>query len=312
MRLPSRVEVTEVVTRNGFQAEARFVPKAVKIELIDAFIAAGVKRIEATSFVSPKAVPQLADAQQVIAGISRRGKSRLAGLVPNARGACRAIDAGIDEIVVIASASQSHNMSNLNCPIEETVEHLEDVAQIARGGEVYLHGGLAVAFGCPFEGEIPTQQVVDIARRFHRIGIRNLTLGDTTEMASPLVVERTCAAILAQLSEMGLTLHFHNTRGIGLANVLATLQIGINHFEATPGGLGGCPFAPGASGNVCTEDLVYPLHELGIETGIALSTLISIAKRIEAVVGRALQGQVTKVGPRLHLHALAGIRRAIG
>ncbi len=312
MALPSKVVVSEVVTRDGFQAEAQFIPTSAKAELIGAFMACGVRRLEATSFVSPRAVPQLADAEALMAALPRPRPARLAGLVANARGALRAVDAGVDEIVAIVSASESHNRSNLNASIGETLGHMEGIARIGSDADVDVHGGIAVAFGCPFEGEVPIPRVVGIISRMKELGIRGATLGDTTGMATPPLVEALVGELRTAHPDFELTLHFHNTRGIGLVNIMSALQAGIERFEATCGGLGGCPFAPGASGNVCTEDLVYLLHELGIETGIDLDQLLGIAGRIEQLVGRPLPGQVMRAGPRLRLHPLDGAPRAVG
>lgn len=312
MSLPRRVHVTEVVTRDGFQSEPGFVPTATKIALIEAFAACGVPRLEATSFVSPRAVPQLADAEEVIRGLARPRRATIAGLVPNARGAARALSAGIDELVPIVSASESHSRANANCSIAEALEHFTTVVETAAAAGVPVHGGIGVAFGCPFEGEVPAARVVELVDAMVRNGVRAFTLGDTTGMATPAVVARTCGAIRDAHPDVELTLHFHNTRGIGLVNVVAGLQLGIDRYESTSGGLGGCPFAPGATGNVCTEDLVYLVHELGIETGIDLDGLILLARRIEALVGRPLPGQVMRAGPRLRVQSLDAARRAIG
>ena len=306
-----RVAVTEVGTRDGFQSEAVFIPTADKAGVIDALIGAGVTHVEATSFVSPRAVPQLADAHEVLARVARRADAHLSALVPNPRGAERALGAGVDEMVSFVSASETHNRANLNAPIADSLANVAEVAAIARG-RVPLRGAIACAFGCPFEGEVPVDAALRVADAYAALGIDRLTLGDTTGMATPPTVARLVQAIGGRFPQMRVALHFHNTRGIGLANVMVGLDLGIREFESSIGGLGGCPFAPGATGNVCTEDLVYLLEESGFDTGVDLDALIAVAQRVEAIVGRTLPGQVMKAGPRLRRYSIDGARRAVG
>ena len=306
-----RVAVTEVGTRDGFQSEAVFIPTADKAGVIDALIGAGVTHVEATSFVSPRAVPQLADAHEVLARVARRADAHLSALVPNPRGAERALGAGVDEMVSFVSASETHNRANLNAPIADSLANVAEVAAIARG-RVPLRGAIACAFGCPFEGEVPVDAALRVADAYAALGIDRLTLGDTTGMATPPTVARLVQAIAGRFPQMRVALHFHNTRGIGLANVMVGLDLGIREFESSIGGLGGCPFAPGATGNVCTEDLVYLLEESGFDTGVDLEALIAVAQRVEAIIGRTLPGQVMKAGPRLRRFSIDGARRAVG
>jgi hydroxymethylglutaryl-CoA lyase len=305
------VRVTEVGTRDGFQAEHDFIPTAAKAEVIDALIDAGIRHLEATSFVSPKAIPQLADAHEVLALLKRRANAHIAALVPNARGAERALGAGVDEMVVFVSASETHNRTNLNAPIEGSLRNVAEVAAIARG-RVPVRGAIACAFGCPFEGEVPVDAALRLVDAYANLGIDRLTLGDTTGMATPPTVTRLVRAISDRFPAMETALHFHNTRGIGLANVVVGLELGIREFESSIAGLGGCPFAPGATGNICTEDLVYLLEESGYDTGVDLDKLIGVAQRVEALIGRPLPGQVMKAGPRLRKYSLEGARRAVG
>ncbi len=306
-----RVAVTEVGTRDGFQSEAVFIPTADKAGVIDALIGAGVTHVEATSFVSPRAVPQLADAHEVLARVARRANAHLSALVPNPRGAERALGAGVDEMVSFVSASETHNRANLNAPIADSLANVAEVAAIARG-RVPLRGAIACAFGCPFEGEVPVDAALRVVDAYAALGIDRLTLGDTTGMATPPTVARLVQAIAGRFPQMRVALHFHNTRGIGLANVMVGLDLGIREFESSIGGLGGCPFAPGATGNVCTEDLVYLLEESGFDTGVDLEALIAVAQRVEAIIGRTLPGQVMKAGPRLRRFSIDGARRAVG
>jgi hydroxymethylglutaryl-CoA lyase len=310
--MPRRVTVTEVGPRDGFQIERDFIPTPTKVELINQLAAAGIPIIEFSSFVSPRAVPQLADAAEVLAGLDRSKGTKFAALVPNAKGAERAAAAGVDEIRVFVSASETHNRKNVNRSIEESLHGFEDVMRIANDAGIPVEGAIATSFGCPFEGDVPVEQVGYIARRFRDLGMRGVGLGDTTGMATPpLVVER-CRYLKQHVPELSIALHFHNTRGIGLVNVMAGLSEGIDIYEASFAGLGGCPFAAGATGNICTEDLVYMLHEMGIETGIDLGKLCAAARHVEQVIGRSLPGQVMKAGPRLRLHRPEEVATAAG
>lgn len=306
------VLVTEVGPRDGFQSEAAFIPTEVKAGLINRLIDAGVRSFEATSFVSPRAVPQMADAAEVMAGIERRPGVRLTALVPNARGAERAAAAKVDMMACFVSASQTHCQANLNKDIDAALADFRDFAPIAQRWGIALRGAIATAFGCPFEGEVSLDNVLKIVEAYLAGGARHLTLGDTTGMATPPVVTRTVEAIRARFPEAILALHFHNTRGIGLANVMNGLALGVREYESSFAGLGGCPFAPGATGNICTEDLVYLLHECGWETGIDVDGLAAVAREVQAVMGRELPGQFMKSGPRLKLSSLESVRRAVG
>ena len=306
------VTVTEVGTRDGFQAEPEFIATADKVATINGLIDAGVRSIEATSFVSPRALPQLADAAEVLAQVHRNPNVRLAVLVPNARGAERAAAAKADMMVGFISASESHCKTNLNKSIDQAIADFAEVVPIARQWDIKLRGAVATAFGCPFEGEVSIDNILKIVGSYDAHGIRNITFGDTTGMATPPVVTRVVDAVRNKYPDMEIALHFHNTRGVGLANVMNGLQLGVREFESSIAGLGGCPFAPGATGNICTEDLVYLLEECGYETGIDLEKLIGVAKQVEQMMGRQLPGQMMKAGPRLKLMSLDSVRRAVG
>jgi hydroxymethylglutaryl-CoA lyase len=296
MKLPKRVELCEVGTRDGFQIEPEFIPTALKVEVVDRLSAAGLPRIEVTSFVSPKAVPQLRDAEAVMAGIARRPGAVYAALVPNDKGAARAVDAGVDRIHTVVSASQSHNLANVNMTIAESLAALRAVGVVADRAGVLVHAGVSCAFGCPFEGEVPVGQLESVVSRLVDLGARGIGLADTTGMANPAQVERTLEHLMARFASIEWTLHTHDTRAMAIPNILAAMAVGVTHFDASIGGLGGCPFAPGASGNVCTEDLVHCLHAMGVDTGIDLDALIATARRVQAIVGRTLPGQVVKAG----------------
>jgi hydroxymethylglutaryl-CoA lyase len=311
------VTVTEVGTRDGLQIESTFVPTQRKIELINDMLAAGIRNIEVTSFVSPKAVPQLADAEDVLAGIERRADTRLSALVPNLRAAQRAVRTGVDAAVLLCSASNTHNRKNLNRDVDESLAGLDEVVQLLTAGgsgkPKMLIGAIATAFGCPFEGDIPIAQVEKIARRYVEVGVTEITLSDTTGMATPPNIRALVRAIREAVpSHVELALHLHNTRGIGLANVVVGLEEGITRYDSSVGGLGGCPFAAGATGNICTEDLLYLLAESGYETGVDLDKAILVARKMESFLGKGLVGQVMKAGPRLRLHATDAVATAAG
>ncbi len=307
------ITVCEVGPRDGFQMEDRFIPTDRKVEIVNGLLAAGLRRIQVTSFVSPRAVPQLADADAVMAAIDRPEGAVFSALVPNARGAERAAAASVHAMNVFCSASETHNRKNVNKPIGDTLEGFRDVAAIAQDAGIALTGGIATAFGCPFEGDVPVEQLVTMAR-FYRdeLEIGHIGLGDTTGMATPKTVRAALGALREVVPDMHIGLHFHNTRGVGLANVMVGLEEGITYYDASIGGLGGCPFAAGATGNICTEDLVYLLEESGYETGVDLDALIAVSKKTEAVIGRNLPGQVMKAGPRLRLHPVDAVRTAAG
>lgn len=297
MELPARVTICEVGPRDGFQIEPDFIPTAVKIEVVDLLSDAGLPRIEVTSFVHPKVVPQLRDAEEVMARIRRRPGTRYAALVPNDKGAVRAVDAGVDELHTVVSASESHNLANVNMTIAESIEKLRAVMQVAERARVPVVGGISTSFGCPFECEVPLPQLESVVRRLVDMGARAIGLADTTGMANPRQVARTLEYLVPKFPGIEWTLHTHDTRALAIPNILAAMACGVTHFDSSIGGLGGCPFAPGASGNVCTEDLVHGLHAMGIETGIDLTRLIAVSRRVQEVVGRTLPGQIVKAGP---------------
>ena len=306
------IKVTEVGPRDGFQSEKTVLKTVDKISIINDLIDAGFPRIEVSSFVSPKAIPQLADAEIILSKVKRSPNTTLAALVPNARGAIRAVEANLDEIVVFLSASESHNKKNVNRNVDESLIGFREIADIAGKNNIPIQGDIATAFGCPFEGNISSNKLVDISKEYKQMGFKGVTLGDTTGMATPLVVTEAINAIRDNVPDFNITLHFHNTRGVGLANVMTGLNEGITDYESCFGGMGGCPFAPNATGNICSEDLIYLLHEMGIKTGIDLDQIISIAKKVESLVGHRLPGQVMKAGHRLLSYSMDEVPTAVG
>jgi len=297
-----RIYIHDVVARDGLQIEPGWVPTERKVELIDRLSSTGVAKIEATSFVSPKAVPNLRDAEAVMAGIKRNPAVTYVALVPNARGAERALGADVDEIILVVSVSETHNRANVRRSVAESFAGFREVFDAVRGKRQTVVGALATSFGCPFEGVIPEQQVLDGVARYVDLGVDAVSLADTTGMANPRQVEALVRRVRERWPELELALHFHNTRGMGLANVLAGLATGVTHYEGCLGGLGGCPFAPGATGNICTEDLVHMLHCMGYDTGVDLDALLAASRRLGEIVGHDLPGQVVKAGKATDLH----------
>ena len=291
-----KLYIQEVSVRDGFQIEPRFIPTEQKIELINALSRTGLAKIEVTSFTSPKAIPNLADAEAVMQQIDRIDGVLYAVLVPNVRGCERALACGVDEINLFMSASATHNLANLRMTQEQS---LDQFAQVVRhiDGRAAINASLSTAFGCPFDGEVPENVVFDLVQRYLDMGINAVSLCDTTGVANPAQVERVCAQVRERWPELVLTAHFHDTRAMGLANVLAALRAGVDRFDASLGGLGGCPFAPGASGNVCTEDMVHMLQAMGYDTGVNLDQLIEISRLLPEIVGHDVPGQVAKAGP---------------
>lgn len=301
--------VQEVAPRDGLQIEKVFVETAKKIAFIDALSAAGFSRIEATSFVSPKAVPTLRDAAEVLAGITRRPGTLYVALVPNLKGAERALAARADELNLVMSASETHNRANMGLTCAASLDAFARIVEAMRG-DARLNATVATAFGCPFEGGQAPDRVLGLVARYRSLGIAGITLADTTGMANPRQVRDLVARALRQVPAEHLTLHFHNTRGLGLANVLAAYEAGARRFDAALGGLGGCPFAPGATGNICTEDLVSMCHEMGLATGLDLDALIALSRRLPDLVGHEVPGQVAKAGRPCDLHELPPLRLA--
>ena len=302
--MSERIFIHDVVARDGFQIEPNWIPTERKIEIIDRLSQTGVAKIEATSFVSPKAVPQLRDAAEVMAGIRRNPDVTYVALVPNARGAERALAAKVDEVVLVVSASETHNRANVRRSVDESFAGFTEVLAALRGSDVGMVGAIATAFGCPFEGSVPESQVLDCIGRYVDLGVRGVTFGDTTGMANPRQVQQLVGRARERFPGVELTLHFHNTRGMGLANVVAGLSAGVACFEGCLGGLGGCPFAPGATGNVCTEDVVHMLQCMGYDTGVDLDRMLEASRRLEEVVGHELPGQVVKAGKSSDTHPL--------
>ena len=310
--VPPDILIQEVAPRDGLQIEPKWVTTDAKIRLINSLSAAGFGRIEVSSFVSPAAVPSLRDAAEVFAAIERRPGTIYTALVPNRMGAERALAARADELNFVMSASETHNLANMNMTHERSLASLAEIVKPAHACGALVNATVATAFGCPFEGAQPFDKVLDIVKRYLDLRVGGITLADTTGMANPGQVAQLVAEALLLVSSEKLTLHFHNTRGLGLVNAHAAYDTGARRFDAALGGLGGCPFAPGASGNICTEDLVNLCHEIGLRTGLDLQRLICLSNRLPGLVGHDVPGQVAKAGRPRDLHPVPErLRRSV-
>jgi hydroxymethylglutaryl-CoA lyase len=298
--LPDRVSVYEVSPRDGLQNEPNPIPVAGKKCLIEVLIASGLTRIELTSFVSPRWVPQLADADELVRTVSAPPGVTLSALCPNAKGFERAKAVGLTEIAVFMSASETHNKKNTNKSIEQSIDTFSEVVPPALEAGMRVRAYVSTVWGCPYEGSVSPARSLEITKRLLALGCYQISLGDTIGVGTPLQTRDLCRMFLAEIPAEKLALHLHDTRGTALANALVGLELGIRDFDASLGGIGGCPYAPGAAGNLATEDLVYMLHGMGLETGIDLEALIEAGRVAEGVVGRRLPGKVHQAGlPRL-------------
>ena len=299
-----RLYIQEVATRDGFQNEKQFVDTDAKIALVNALSACGFAKIEVTSFTSPKAIPALRDAEAVMHGIARREGVVYTVLVPNVRGAERALSCGVDEVNLVMSVSETHNRANLRMSREQSFAQLREVIGVMKTTPVAINVSLSTSMGCPMEGDVAVEEVLRWTERFAGLGVHGVTLCDTTGMAFPKQVGDLCRSARDAFSALQLTLHFHNTRGMALANTLAALDAGIDRFDASLGGLGGCPYAPGATGNVCTEELVHMLELDGYDTNIDLGRALAASARLPALIGHDVPSQLLKAGRRLDLHPI--------
>lgn len=293
-----RVSVYEVSLRDGLQNERVTVPLADKLRLVDALVASGLTRIEITSFVSPKWIPQLADGDDVARLAKAPPGVTFSALVPNARGFERACAAGMKEVAVFLSASETHNQKNVNKSIDASLAAAEEVTAAAKPLGIKVRGYVSTVWGCPYEGDVNPERALQIAKRLHQMGVYQVSLGDTIGVGTPRQTARIVEMMTKELPSEAIALHMHDTRGTALANILVGLEMGIRTFDASVGGMGGCPYAPGAAGNVATEDLVYMLSGMGVETGVDLPRLIEAGRAAGSIVGRALPGKVLQSGIR--------------
>ena len=297
MNIPARVRIREVAPRDGFQSLEHFLPTSTKLEIIQAMATSGIREIEVTSFVSAKAVPQLRDGAELVAMVPRQGLV-LSALVANIAGAKNAVAAGVDELVVVISATEEHNRANLRRSIGESVAELDEIFSVAREKSVRVNGAVAVSFGCPYQGKVSETELFRLADAYARRGAIRIIMADTTGMAVPPQIEQVVRRFQTEFPALALGLHLHNNRGTAMTNLYDGLLNGVSTFDAALGGIGGCPYVPQAAGNLATEDVVYLLEQLGVETGIDLMTAIRAARALEKILGVPLPGQVMKSGPR--------------
>ena len=290
--LPKHVRIVEVGPRDGLQNESQAVSTADKIRFVNLLSAAGYDTVEVTSFVNPRAVPQLADAAEVLAAIQKRPNVRFPVLVPNVRGMENALSAGARDVAVFTAATETFNRRNINATIEESFDTIAAIVKLARAERVWVRGYVSTVFGCPYEGAVRPEQALGVAERLLELGVDELSLGDTIGVATPRLVEAVLGQAASRFGQERVGLHFHDTRGTALANTLAALQMGFSIFDASAGGLGGCPFAPGAAGNLATEDLLYLLGGMGIETGVTLDAVVEASDFIADKVGHPLTSKV--------------------
>jgi hydroxymethylglutaryl-CoA lyase len=298
MTLPTSVRIREVGPRDGIQSEKALVPTVDKIRLIDALSATGLRYIEAVSFVSPKAIPNMADAREVWAGIERKKEVFYSALVPNRKGAELAAEAGLDGMQVFIAATDSYNVRNLNKTVRQSIADVEEVVAVAGDAGIPVEGTISTAFGDPYEGDVAPVRVAEVSRWMLDCGIATISYGDTTGMGTPRRVTELIEVLRSQLPEVTINLHFHDTRGTALANVLAALELGVDYLDASVGGMGGSPYAEGATGNLVTEDLVHMLEDMGISTGVDLEALLEAARVAQSLVEGRLPSKVLRAGPR--------------
>ena len=293
---PKRIYIQEVVTRDGLQAESAFVPTEQKIALINRLSRTGYAKIEVTSFTSPRAIPMLADAEAVMQGIDRVPGVEYTVLIPNLKGAERALSVGVDEFNLVMSVSEAHNQANLKMSREDSFKGLSSVISLAHANNTAVNISLSTSFGCPMSGITSLAELMHWVDRFAATGIRGITICDTTGMANPAQVQSVCEAVQAKYPKLQWTLHFHNTRGMGIANALAAVNSGIDRFDSSLGGLGGCPYAPGATGNICTEELVHMLDLMGFNTKMQIDALLECSNDLQSLIGRTLPSQLLMAG----------------
>ena len=295
MRLPSNVTLCEVGPRDGFQFEEKPIPTDLKVEIIEALVEAGLKRIQVTSFVHPEWVPQMRDAEDVCRRLPPRADVAFSGLVLNQKGLERARDAGLEHVDLSIATNERHSLDNANMTVEAAIKQAEAMIESVRAAGMQVQMGLQTVFGYAAPGDTPLERIVELAERFAKLGIESLSLADSTGMANPVMIERRLQAVQQVTADVPLVLHLHDTRGLGLANVVQALQCGVTRFDTSLGGMGGCPFIPGATGNIATEDTAYLFGEMGIETGIDTGKVAACSRRMEAFLGKALPGKLHRL-----------------
>ncbi|WP_084822038.1 hydroxymethylglutaryl-CoA lyase [Bacillus sp. SA1-12] len=302
LMLPEKVTIWEVCPRDGFQMERKWIPTEEKIRLIHRFVYTGIQHIEVTSFVHPKAIPQLKDAEEVVKSIQDLTDVKFRALIPNVKGAERAISVGVKKLKLLLSATDSHSLSNSNATVKEAQANLLSIVDLANKSNVEVSGSIAVAFGCPFEGKVPVERLLSILEDYRKMGITEISLADTSGSGDPKLVYDVLGIMKQEFPGFIFSMHLHNTRGMAFANAVAALQQGVTIFDSSIAGLGGCPYAPNAAGNIASEDIVHAFHEMGIRTGIDLDKLLEAAKEVKKTIGHDGGSFLLKAGPNSKLH----------
>lgn len=298
---PSNVTIVEVGPRDGFQMEKTFIPTDLKVAIIDNLVTAGVRRIEATSFVNPKVIPQMADSAEVLARVKRQPSTHYTALIPNAKGAQRAIDAKCDSVRLVICATETYNQRNVGMSVAQSILACDDIIRMSSAAGIGFEVIIALAFGCPFEGHVPEDTPVGIAHQLAAKGITNIGIADSIGTGNPVQVKRMMRRLQTELPNVHFSMHIHDTRGLGLANLFAALECGIDSFDSSLGGLGGCPIMVGGTGNVPTEDVVNLCHEIGIQTGINIEGICEASHKMQAFLGRPLPSAILRSGTRQQL-----------
>ncbi|WP_400164606.1 hydroxymethylglutaryl-CoA lyase [Brevibacillus sp. TJ4] len=312
MKLPTHVTVCEVAPRDGFQAIHEWIPTEKKVEIVKMLASTGLTSMEITSFVHPKAIPQLRDAEEVVRAMQDQQEIKLRALVPNVRGAARAIDVGIKKLKLMLSATDSHSLSNSNCLVKDALEGMKPIIELAQKHDVAVGGSISVAFGCPFEGKVPLEKICSIIEHYQSLGIHEVSLADSTGVANPQQVDHMLGVLVKQFSSVTFSMHLHNTRGMALANAVAALQQGIVHFDSSIAGLGGCPYLPGATGNIATEDLIHAFEQMGVRTGVNEARLLAVARQVKDMIGYDGGSFLLQAGPCSQLHQKPTSQQKLG
>ncbi len=297
MTLPEHATIIEVGPRDGFQFETQIIPTEIKVEIIEALVGAGLRQLQVASFVHPRKVPQMADAEELVGRLPSHEDVEFNALALNSTGVRRAQAAGLRHIEISVSASDTHSRNNTGMPVKEAVSQAAEMIQLARSGHMHIRASVQCAFGCAYEGDIPPERICDIVRRFLAHGVDALGLSDTTGMANPVSVTRLLELLLSDIGSIPVILHFHDTRGLGLTNVLAAMQCGVTCFDTALAGMGGCPFVPGAAGNIATEDTVHLMHAMGVATGIDIGRVAACSHRIEKLLNKTFPGKIHRILP---------------
>ena len=303
MTWPDRVTIVEVGPRDGFQVELEFIPTELKIDVVDAVARAGVSKIETSSFVSPRAVPQMADATEVFASIHRRPGTRYTALVPNLKGVELALGAGADGVRLVVTTTETYNRKNVGMTVDESFEVCRQILRRVEGESIAVEAVIALAFGCPFEGPVSEDRVAEMAHRFTDMGIDELSIADSVGLGNPTMISSTITRLLSELPGIAFSMHLHDTRGLGLVNAVAAMRVGIDTFDASIGGLGGCPVFPNGAGNIATEDLANLCEEMGIDTGVDIAAIQAVSTRMQDFLDRKLPSRVLLAGTPGQLYA---------